>query len=169
MRSLLCLTMLAACGGSAQGRPVESAKEFDPELSELCVAEDGPAPRYCTRNEDGTWSTASPPSNLLLQGRTALANGQYEAAAYTLTQALHKEDDCGKQYAIEQRAEAYYHLRRYREAFVDVASIVRDGPENPFYEDAGTWLTALAPHIDSGAMYVCRASYDPYGGTKAAP
>ena len=171
MRSLLCLTMLAACGGGAHVRSAESAKEFDPEMSDLCVAEDGPAPRYCTQEEDGTWKTATPPSNLLLQGRKALEQGHYEAAVYTLTQALHKEDACGKQFAVEQRGEANYRLGRYKEAFKDFASIVRDGPENPFYAKVGEWLDALAPHVDSGAMHVCRASYDQAAasGTKTAP
>lgn len=160
MRTFICLTtLLAACGG-AQTRP-EPAKEFDPELSDACLAEAGFAPRHCVREEDGTWKTAVPPTNLLLQGRKALENGQFEAAVYTLTQALLKEDECGKQYAREQRGEAYFRLGRYKEAFIDLAVIVREGPENPFYASAGAWLTALAPHVDSGALSVCWASYDP--------
>lgn len=160
MRSFICLPiLLAACGG-AKPRP-EPVREFDPELSEACLAEDGFAPRRCVKEDDGTWKTATPPSNLLLQGRKALENGQYEAAVYTLTQALHKEDDCGKQYAIEQRGEAFYRLGRYTEAFKDFATIVREGPENPFYATVGKWLTALEPHVDRGAMHVCWASYDP--------
>jgi len=160
MRSFICLTTLLAACGSAQTRP-EPAKEFDPELSEACLAEDGFAPRYCAKGDDGTWKTAIPPTNLLLQGRKALENGQYEAAAYTLTKALLKEDDCGKQFALQQRGEAYVRLGRYKEAFKDFASIVRDGPENPFYASVGAWLKALAPHVDSGALSVCWASYDP--------
>ncbi len=169
MRSFISLTiLLAACGGSAP-RP-EPVREFDPELSEACLAEDGFAPRHCVKEDDGTWKTATPPSNLLLQGRKALENGQYEAAVYTLTQALHKEDACGKQYAIQRRGEAYYRLGRYKESFQDFAAIVRDGPENPFYATVGKWLDALAPHVDSGAMHVCRASYDPAGAvTKERP
>lgn len=169
MRSFICLTtLLAACGGS-QTRP-QPAKEFDPELSEACLVEDGFAPRYCRKEEDGTWKTAIPPTNLLLQGRAALENGQYEAAVYTLTHALLKEDDCGKQFALEQRGEAYFRLGRYKEAFQDFAVIVREGPENPFYGTVGAWLKALEPHVDSGAMHVCWASYDPTVlETKTAP
>ncbi len=168
MRSFISLTiLLAACGGT-QSRP-EPAREFDPELSEACLAEDGFAPRHCVKEADGTWTTARPPGNLLLQGRKALAEGHYEAAVYTLTQALHQEDDCGKQYAVEQRGEAYYRLGRYTEAFRDFASVVSDGPENPFYATVGKWLDALAPHVDSGAMHVCRASYDPTAIPAEAP
>lgn len=168
MRSFIfAMSLCAACGGSQ--KPPPAAAEFDPELSELCVAEDGPAPRYCAKDDDGAWKTVRPPSNLLLQGRSALAGGQYEAAAYTLTQAFHQEDDCGKQYLHALRGEAYYRLGRYVESFRDFASIVRDGREHPSYASVGKWLDALAPHVDSGAMHVCRASYDPETPAGEAP
>lgn len=172
MRSLrfpvLCL--IVACGGRQSPAPAPS-ETFDPELLEACIADEGAAPRHCAREDDGTWKTVQPPTNLLLQGRQALEGGHYEAAIYTLSQAYLKEDECGKQYAREQRGEAYFRLGKFREAFVDFASIVRDGPENPFYESVGKWLDALAPHVDSGAMHVCRASYDQAAasGTKTAP
>jgi tetratricopeptide (TPR) repeat protein len=160
MRSFICLTiLLAACAGAKP--KAEPAKEFDPELAEACLIEDGFAPRHCVKGDDGTWTTATPPSNILLQGRKALEAGHYEAAVHTLTQAMFQEDACGKQFAVEQRGEAYFRLGRYKEAFQDFATIVRDGPENPFYATVGKWLDALAPHVDSGAMHVCRASYDP--------
>jgi len=159
MRSFLCLPIVFIGCAGAPSRP-EPAREFDPELSEACLVEDGFAPRYCVKEDDGTWKTAIPPTNLLLQGRAAMEGGHYEAAVYTLTQALLKEDDCGKQYATEMRGEAYFRLKRYVEAFKDFATIVRDGPENPFYAKAGAWLTALEPYVDSGALSVCWATYD---------
>lgn len=154
------LCLLVACGGRQPPAPSPSA-EFDPELIEACIADEGAAPRHCVRAEDGTWKTSSPPTNLLLQGRLALENGHYEAAVYTLTQAILKEDECGKQYAREERGVAYFRLGRHKESFMDFASIVRDGPENPFYGEVGAWLKQLEPHLPSGAMAACWASYDP--------
>jgi tetratricopeptide (TPR) repeat protein len=161
MRSLLLVAfILAACGGR-QVPADPSAKEFDPELFEACSSEDGFAPRYCVQDAEGVWTTARPPSNLFLQGKSMLEGGQYEAAVMTFTRAMPQEDECGKQYATYLRGEANFRLGRYKESFIDFASVVRDGPENPFYGQVGAWLKALEPHVERGAMMTCIAMYDP--------
>ena len=161
MRSLMIAVLLCAGCGGGQKTAEPARTEFDPEMFEVCSSEDGFAPRYCEQLDDGTWKTVQPPSNFLLQGRQMIEGRQYEAAVMTLTQALTAEDDCGKQYVRELRGEAYYRLGKYKEAFIDFGSIVRDGPENPFYQIVGAWLKELDPHIESGAMIACWAMYDP--------
>ena len=46
-------------------------------------------------------------------------------------------------------------------AFLDFASMVKDGPNNPFYDVVGEWLAILEPHVPREAMLMCRSSYDP--------
>jgi len=165
---LAILGVLVGCAGNHPAvRP--EANEYDPELYEACRLDDAFLPRFCVRADSGEWQPVRPPSSLLLQGRKLFQGGLYEPAADTLDAIVRSdglEDECGRQFARWLRGQALYELGRYREAFMDFAAVVRDGPENPFYGEVTVWFEKLRDRIPAEAITLCLAAHR--GPTEAA-
>lgn len=155
----IALMLCVACAASKPAR-VGSPVAADDELLGACVPErPEPEPRHCVLEDDGTWKTSTPPTNVLIQGRTLLNEGMPKPAVVTLTHALKVEDACGRQFARWLRAEASFELGDARAAFLDYASVIRDGPEHPFYKEVWPRIEALKPHIPEQAYITCAAVY----------
>jgi len=180
MRSLrYAVLMLAACGGSRKPAPERAA--YDPELAETCVPDWGDeAPAgLCDRSEEGQWTLPEddPGRGAIFQVLALEKNHKGpsvdEAIVHLSTGVINRSagPSCGAQMAHWHRALAYVRLARAKEAFMDFGTVVKEGPNNPYYAYADDWLKLLEPHLPSGVVSTCMGSYIPYAadGAKDAP
>ena len=173
MRSLLCLitSVSAACWSSSPApKPVaNAAPPEDPAMLAACVPDWSAPPVFCPKGEDDQWILPEddPANMVILQVTELKKNYRSEsldrAIVKLMTRAIERPEatECGKRVCRWHRALAYHGLGRWRAAFLDFASMVKDGPNNPFYDVVGEWITLLEPHVPREAMMNCRASYDP--------
>lgn len=181
MRSLMYAVLaVAACGGSQKPAPERAA--YDPELAETCVPDWGsevPA-ALCGKDEDGTWILPEddPGRNAISQILALQKNHRGpsvdEAIVQLSTRVIGSSagPTCGAQMARWHRALANVRLARATEAFKDFGTVVREGPNNPYYAFVDEWMTLLEPHLPSGVVATCMVSYVPYaaeGAKDASP
>lgn len=164
MRSLLIAALfVAACAGSkAESR--SGPMTDDPELLGACVSKPGTsAPRRCQKADDGEWRIPDeePQGRELRQAVSLFQDGHDEPAAKLLTILIDggKTGPCGLQVARWYRARAYFRLGHHRESFLDFGQVVRDGPENPYYDQVDEWLTKLEPFVGRETIIACLANY----------
>lgn len=163
MRSLFIAALfIAACAGSKTGLRSGSDAD-DPELFGACVPESGTsAPRHCQKADD-EWRIpdGEPQGHEMHQAISLFQDGHDEPAVRLLTIVIDggKAGPCGRQVARWYRARAYYRLGRHRESFLDFGQVVRDGPENPYYDQVDEWLTKLEPFVGRETIIACRANY----------
>lgn len=171
MRSLtLFATLLAACGGSKASVKTERLA-FDPELAEACVSDWQQAPAAaCGTDDEGKTVLKDDDSSfrkvaqiLALEKDSRGSRSMDEALVTLTTSALAdgRASDCSRQIVRWHRALALQRLGRWKEAFVDFGTVVKDGPNSPFYKDVGAWIEKIEPHLPSGVVTACLASYDP--------
>lgn len=172
MRSLTVMTAamlsaLAACGGAQKSAPERAA--FDPELVESCAPEWGDAAPagLCEQAEDGKLNLpASDPAHDRIYQMLALEENHHgpsvdDGIVRLATSVIDRDGgaSCGKQMARWHRALAYVRMRRWSESFRDFGSVVKDGPNNPFYAFVGEWLKQIEPHLPAGAYDACLVNY----------
>lgn len=176
MRSLLCLAALAACGGPR--KPAPERVEYDPELAEACVPDRGDeaSAALCEKGDDGKWILPEddPDRKVIFQVLALQENHRgrsVDEAVVQLTSGIVRRNaapTCGVQMARWHRALASFRLGAWKQAFLDFGSIVRDGPNNPYYAYADDWLAQLEERLPAGAVATCLVSYVPYA-VEAAP
>lgn len=179
MRSLPCITLIiAACGGSQKAAPPRA--EYDPELAESCLPEWGTeAPEgLCDKNEAGQWTLPEddPGRGAIFQVLALEKNHKGpsvdEAIVQLSTGVINRSSGptCGAQMAHWHRAQAYVRLARANEAFKDFGTVIKEGPNNPYYDVVDEWMTLLEPHLPAGVVATCMVSYVPYQAeTQTAP
>lgn len=166
---VLFAAIAAACGGSRQDSRRSSPVEFDPELFEACTPEwQEPPPAVCERDDDGDgWKI---PAGRELQqvitiiddrGWGDLSRSMLEAVVQLLDPVIQYDKDppCAVQVARWYRGRAHLALGHDREAFLDFASIVRDGPGHPYYAEVGQVLELMAPRLPKSLVQLCAANY----------
>ena len=175
MRSFLCiLCVLAACGGSP--KPAPARAEYDPELTEACVPDWGDAAPegLCGKGEEGQWILPEDdPAHSVIYQVLALEKDHRgpsvdEAIIKLTTGVINRAGgpSCGAQVARWHRALAEVRMARAPEAFKDFGSVVKDGPNNPYYAYVGAWMKLLEPHLPAGVVMTCLVSYE---GSTTAP
>lgn len=194
MRSFMLALMCVACGGSQAAVRQERPVSYDTDLVSACVPEwQEPPQSACERKDDGSsfMKNDDPSFRKVAQIQSMEESSQssksMDEAIVTLTTtalADAKTSECGRQIFRWHRALALQRLGRWEEAFVDFGSVIKDGPNNPFYKDVGVLIDALAPHLPESAVIACLASYDapapkalegkdahwkPYSGTEPLP
>lgn len=181
MRSLPCIALIvAACGGSQKAAPPRA--EYDPELAESCLPDWGEtAPAgLCDRNEQGQWTLPEddPAHNQIFQVLALEENHRGpsvdEAIVQLTTGVINRSagPTCGAQMAHWHRALAYVRLARAPEAFKDFGTVIKEGPNNPYYAFVDEWMAVIEPHLPAGVVQTCMVSYVPYaadGAKDAAP
>ncbi|HJV33360.1 MAG TPA: hypothetical protein VJ694_05020 [Patescibacteria group bacterium] len=180
MRSLLCLTFtFAACGGSRAPGALENRAAIgsDPELASACVPEWSTPPDFCPKDEAGLWILPEDdPTNPMVTQVMELERLYHSPSmdrtiVKQMTRVIEggKASECGKRVCRWHRALALHRLERWREAFLDFASVVKDGPNNPYYDVAGEWLKTLEPYVPRDAYITCLSAYDQASIPKTAP
>lgn len=170
MRAFALIAVLAAaCGGSLQASRQASSVEFDPELFEACTPEwSTPPPAVCERSDDGDgWKI--PAGQALRQVITIVDDRGWDGLSPNMLHAViqlldpviqdDKDPPCAVQVARWYRGRAHLALGQDREAFLDFASIVRDGPGHPYYDEVGKALDLLAPRLPKSLVHLCDANY----------
>lgn len=172
MRSLLCAALiLAACGGNRSVTKTAASMEEDASLDGACAPDWGVTPpAVCEKDEEGkTILTPEDPTYgaiaqvMTLEKEYPDSRGMDEAIVKQLTHVIDgaTASPCGRQVCRWHRALALHRLGRWREAFVDFGAIVKDGPNNPYYQDVGAWIQTLEPHVPRRAYITCASAYDP--------
>lgn len=171
--------MFLACAGNSGNVQPDSVQEYDPELYEVCLTEDPPAERACIKQTDSlgrvTWGFPLGKSEEYTQSHQLISAGHYDAAVHVLSAMIRKPDhfkcggracdrirlnvECESQMARVYRLQIYIKTERYREAFLDLAQIIRIGPEHYQYEQVPELFKALEGYLPSGVLAVCRTAY----------
>lgn len=179
MRSLIIALACVSCCGSRPTVRHEASAMDDPELAMACAPDwSTPPPDACASGEDGS-SILQPgdPSYrmvaqiLSLEKMARGSAGTDEAIVKLATMALANDEAsaCGRQVCRWHRALALQRLNRWREAFLDFGSAIKDGPNNPFYEAVGARIDALRPNLPENAVIACLASYGLSSYDETAP
>ena len=179
MRSFTAVILIAAACGSTQ-KPAPKRAEYDPELAEACIPDWGDeAPAgLCDKGEGGTWTLpkGDPARNVISQVLALRENHHgtsVEEAIIHLTPGIitrSVEPTCGAQMARWHRAVAYVHLGRGTEAFKDFGQVIKEGPNNPYYDDVDDWMKLIEPHLPAGVVMMCMVNYGPAAlETETAP
>jgi hypothetical protein len=167
MAIAVLFSALAACGGAQKSAPERMG--FDPELADSCAPEWGDtAPEsLCEKGEEGKLSlpAGDPAHDKIFQMLSLEENHSGLSVDQTIVRLAAGVIDrdggpsCGKQMARWHRALAYVRLQRWSEAFKDFGTVVKDGPNNPFYAFVGEWLKKIEPHLPDGAYASCLVNY----------
>lgn len=173
MRSFfITVCLLAACGGTKKTVTAGHAADTreDPELIGACVPEwQVPPPSACERDEEGKWLLPDhdPTYRIVAQVLTLEkewpdSRSMDAAIVKLMTRAIEgdKASECGRQVCRWHRALALHRLGRWTEAFKDFGSVVKDGPNSPYYADVGAWIATLEPHVPRDAYITCLSAYD---------
>ncbi|HTK60542.1 MAG TPA: hypothetical protein VL283_05075 [Candidatus Baltobacteraceae bacterium] len=171
MRSFFAIAcVLTACGGSQKSAAPQRIG-YDPELAESCVPDWGDeAPAgLCDKGEEGQWTLPQddPAHNPIFQVLALEENHRgrsVDEAIVQLTTGIINRSagpSCGAQMGRWHRAMAYVRLGRWKESFQDFGTVVKEGPNNPFYGFVDEWMALLEPHLPSGVVMTCMVNYDP--------
>jgi hypothetical protein len=179
MRSFTAVILIAAACGSSQ-KPAPQRAEYDPELAETCIPDWGDeAPAgLCEKDAEGKWTLPEddPARKVIFQVLALEKNHEgpsVDEAIIQLTTGVIRgstEPTCGAQMARWHRAIANVRLARGAEAFKDFGTVIKEGPNNPYYDVVDDWMKLIEPHLPAGVVMTCMVNYDPAAlGTKTAP
>lgn len=185
MRTLpiICLAFVFSCGGAS--KPTKTVKvEYDPELLEACLVEEAQTTEpSCVREVDDlgrvTWKYPMGKTSDFERLELAMEEPRGKEAGVSLTGALIRkagyyacrgdgkacdlmraEVACEAEVARFIRAGLLIKLGQPKDAFHDVAAIVRAGPSHYRYDSVPELLEKLKPSLPSGVVDTCITQFD---------